>query len=550
MSAYAYSRNHSRWASSTPVVAYTVWGLDMTRRTLIAVEPAIPSADLAIDRLAATYLGADIYKRYLAQSGARGHCVLITEDHSGHVDLAARRLQMDPERLVSEARDAIGASLRAYSIDIDRIGARGATYATFVRTFFSNLVTAGLLDVRNVSVLYDIELGSYPSDASLRGGCPTCLELTCGGVCETCGHPNAGIDLLGLDPHRYALRHEARLVLDLERFRHELEAKLGSLAPEQPALARLFQSVLARPLPPVVLSTRADRGISAGFTGLSDQRLHSAAESYVSQLHVLERTVGALSCEDETVQFVSFGTAFRVAFVHVALAAAAARCDGSAPGLRALLTSRAALMGTRASSRTPIWARDLTDVFESDPVRLYLASAGPELHETCFGRSALEGGIARVATSIERLVEHWNAQRALEELTPPCAPPRDLVSVMQTPLTLEDFTTAEPAQRALRALEYFWHKLNRPRSGLTRYIPSLLALALEPLCPRYVAALRLRFPEAATRWNDFATCARAHDLPRFELRSNEPGVATMSLVGVESGSKIIADSYHEAIVCP
>jgi methionyl-tRNA synthetase len=522
----------------------------MTRRTLIALEPAIPSADLAIDRLAGTYLGADIYKRCLAQSGTRAHCVLTMEDHSGHVDLTARRLQMDPDRLVSEAREAIGASLHTYSIDIDRIGARGATYTAFARTFFSNLVTAGLLDVRSVDVLYDTETGAYPSDASLRGGCPTCLELTCGSVCEACGHPNAAIDLLGLDPHRYALRREPRLILDLERFRPELEAKLGSLSAQQPVLARLIQSVLARPLAPVVLSTRASRGISAGFAGLSDQRLHPTAESYAAQLHVFERTVGALSSGDETLQFTSFGTAFRVAFVHVALAAAAARCDGAAPGLRALVTSRSPLTGTRASSRTPIWARDLTDVFESDAVRLYLASAGPDLHEACFVRSALEGGIARVTTAIERLIARWNEQRALQELTPPCAAPRDLVRVMQAPLTLEDFMTAEPAQRALRGLEYFWHRLDRPRSGLTRYVPSLLALTLEPLCPRYVAALRLRFPEASMRWNEFTPCARQHDLPRFELRSSEPGVAAMSLVGVESSSKVGVDSHHEAIVCP
>jgi hypothetical protein len=123
---------------------------------------------------------------------------------------------------------------------------------------------------------------------------------------------------------------------------------------------------------------------------------------------------------------------------------------------------------------------------------------------------------------------------------------------MQAPLALDDFASGEPARRALRALDFFWHKAKQPGSALARYVPSVLALALEPLCPQYVAALRARFPEASTSWPHLSTCARTHDLPLFELRSRDPGVATMSLVGVESSSKRAGavESIHEAIVCP
>jgi methionyl-tRNA synthetase len=522
-------------------------GLAMSRRTLLAIDPVVPRADLGIDRLASTVLGADIYKRYLALSGTRAHCVLLCDDHGSEVDLVARRLQLDPDRLAAEAREAIGASLRAYSIGLDRFGGHGASYIAFVRTFFSNLANAGLLELRNVNVPYDIVAGTYPSEESLRGACPNCLELTSGGACDTCGHPNAGIDLLGLDPHRYALRREPRFVLDLERFRPEIEAKLVQMSGVSPYIARLIQAVLARPLSPIIVSTRSPRGISMSFAGASDQKLHAAAESYVGQLHLFERAAGALSADDTYLQFTRFGSLYRSLFVHTGLAAAAVHCNGLAPSLGAVVASHGI---EHAGAHTEVWARDLTDVYESDAVRLYLASVGPSPHEACFVRSALDAGIARVSTPIDRLIAHWNEWRAIPEWTPPRCPPRDLVHVMSAPLALDDFATPEPARRALRALDYFWHKLRQPGSSLARYVPSVLALALEPFCPEYVAALRTRFPEAATSWQHVATCARTFDLPQFEMRARGPGVATMSLVGVESPPRIPGDSHHEAIVYP
>jgi hypothetical protein len=79
-------------------------------------------------------------------------------------------------------------------------------------------------------------------------------------------------------------------------------------------------------------------------------------------------------------------------------------------------------------------------------------------------------------------------------------------------------TTSELAHRALNCIDHFAHKASRPRAGLTRYIPSLLALSLEPFCPQYARAVRERFPEAATSWMALTPSPVAYDLPHFEAK--------------------------------
>ena len=482
----------------------------MRQRTLIAAWPSAAVDDLRVDQMAGAYLCSDIYKRTLAQAGARAFLVAGVDDHHSEVEASAYRQRSDPDALLGQAREAIEASWRAYSIEADHRGERDAGYAPHVHAFFRKLLRAGLIEVRSMPVLYEIQHGTYPIDAWVHGSCPTCLDWTSGGFCEACGTPNSSVELLGLDPHRYALRTEPRLVFELERFRAEIEAS--------PALPRALRGLLEQPLAPFVLSTKSRRGVSAAFADLPDQTLHSAGELYAGQLYFAQQAAGSVSAADEYVYFASFSAAYAVSFLHVALAAAARRCELDWPAPSALLVSTRQRTHPGASESS-ILARELTDVFNSDVVRAYLAMTGPHAHEACYSSAAFDASLGPIATVIERLVALWNEQRSHPEAARSCAPPRDVMHCMSVQTAAVDWNAAELARRALRVLAYFAHKAAKARSGLTRYIPSVLAMALEPLCPNYTDELRERFPTAADSWDELTLCPLDKELPRFSLKA-------------------------------
>lgn len=485
------------------------------RRTLLAVSPPIPAEDLTVDEIAGTYLAADIEKRCLAQSGTRAYYALCTDDHHSQVDLSARALHTEPEALAAPARAAIQASLEAYSIDFDRFGQRDAGYANFVREFFAKLLAAGWLELRTVDVLYEFKTGLYPVDAGVRGSCPVCLDATRGGTCDSCGSPNSGVDLLGLDPGRYALRREPRLILDLERFRPELEHTATESALRAPAVARLTRELLERPVAPFVLSVVGARGLSLDFAGLGEQRLHPTGEMFAAQMYMFEQLTGGLRASDTLVQFAPLGRVYVHAFVYPALAAAAGHCGLDWPLPAALITTQVQQVRPSGGARSLVWARELTDVFSADAVRAYLALIGPEYTEAHFVRSVVDSSIADIAASIDRLVQLWNDERKHSGARPATPVPGDLVQCMQRTGPLGNYANA---RRTFNCLDHFARKLSRGDRGATAYIPSVLALALEPLCPQYVAALRLRFPAAARTWTELTRCAPDCDLPQFASR--------------------------------
>ena len=337
------------------------------------------------------------------------------------------------------------------------------------------------------------------------------IDLTAGGGCESCGAPNASVDLLALDPERYALRRRRRLVLDLERMRDELELNLQTLWTRAP-LAQVIRERLGRSLGSVVLSVEGGRGVPLDFLGLPEQRLHASAEMFAAQRYGLESVAGPFRESDALVRFAGFGQGYLHAFVHGALGLAAVRCGLPCPESVALLTSQ---LRPSRGVRSVIWARELTDVFSSDAVRAYLALIGSDYAEAHFVRSVMDNAIGQIAASIEQLVQLWNDQRHLPEAGRAQYEPRDIAECMRRRLSLADFSGAELARRSLNCIDHLAQKCSRPRSGHIRYIPSVLALALEPLCPDYVGRLRDRFPEAARDWDVLTMCALDRDLPCF-----------------------------------
>jgi methionyl-tRNA synthetase len=469
--------------------------------------------------LSGPYLAADIYKRYLAQAGrGAAHYVVSTDDNQSYVDTTAARLGVSPDSLITTSRAAIQNTLQAYNIGVTHFGAQDEEYDAFVISYFQTLLMRDEIQVRQQPVLFDKRSSQYPVEAFVTGICPNCLDATCGGICETCGHPNQCIDLLGLNKDQYEILVEPRLVLDLEKYRPELDEYLLAMTSHRPALLRLITALLSRPLAPFVLSYKTDRGISAAFAGLPDQTLNAWGEMYPGHICFLQRSAGPLSGDDEYIQFLGFDNSYFYVCAHSAMAIAARRNGFNWPIPRAFLTNQFYYLDSYKFSTSKghaVWASELAKQFNPDIIRLFLALHGPEYQEANFVTGAFTRTATMLAASINRVVDAYNSMRQAHP--PPQKYPNEIAAVMGRPLELSGYSSAQLASRCLNCLHYIHHLLSSGDRTFLTYVPGLVSLCLEVFCPVYADALKRRLDMTANTWQAIVASSPHVALPTFEV---------------------------------
>ncbi|RKH68301.1 class I tRNA ligase family protein [Corallococcus llansteffanensis] len=495
----------------------------MSRMTLIIAPPPTPNGDLHVGHMSGPYLAADIYKRYIGQHGRTARYTVSTDDNQSYVDTTARRLKTDVPSLLAKSRAEVRDSLLTYSIGVDHFGEQDAAYPGFVTAFFEKLLAAGFVENADVEVFYDTKRHTYPVEAYISGRCPTCLDSTCGGICEACGHPNACTDLLEVNTPDLEVRREARLIFRLEPFRAELEEHLlRVMKTHRPALKALIASMLASPLAPFVLSYKTGRGISAGFAGLPDQQLNVWAEMYPGHFYFLTKAAGKVQGDDDYVQAMGFDNSYFYVFVHVALALAGRRCGVDWPLPKAFITNQFYNLDSAKFSTSKghlVWARDLAREYNTDVIRLYLALHGPEFQEANFSLGAFKEGAAELTGRVNGLVAAFNtARKTAREGVGDGGMLARLNAVLSTELPAGDYAASTLARRALNGIALMKDSLDKGYLGLVPFVPALLALALEPFCPLYAQAIRRQHRLTAETWNDLAPTSEDQALPELLVK--------------------------------
>ena len=496
----------------------------MSTLHLIVAPPPTPNGDLHVGHMSGPYLAADIYRRRVLQQGSRAIYLVSSDDHQSYVDTTATRLGLSPEELIAKARQDIQQSLDAYSIGLDHFGQPCAEYRDFVTNFFSKLVSNRLIRKEDVPVLYDTHRDIFPVEAFVSGRCPNCLEATCGGICEGCGHPNNCTDLLGLDTSRYQTRLEERLVFDLEQFRPALDDYLLKLHTHRPALKRLINQLLAKKLQPFILSYKTPRGIGTGAWGLPDQNLNVWGEMYPGHMYWLSKFAGDALADGKYVQFLGFDNSYFYIFVHVALALAGRQSGFDWPLPSAFITNQFYYLQTGKFSTSKghvIWARDLAADYNPDLARLFLALHAPEYQEATFSEPVFRLAVDELAVTINKLAATYNSKRKLDRAAQENIP-GEVVRLMSEKISLHDYSNAEFARRAVHSVQYLQHWLSTNDQASTEYIPSAVALCLEELCPHYAAEIKTQFGIQEHSW---ARLARSAPGPLPEIQVQYASVA-------------------------
>lgn len=485
--------------------------------TAIVAPPPTPNGGFHVGHFTGPYLAADIYKRYLKQQNVNAVYVISTDDNQSYVDTTAARRGIERSKLVRSARLEIEEAIALMSLNIDLFGEQGTDYQSYVSEFFKSLIDNELLVVKEVDVLYDPTSKKYPFESFVNGSCPNCLDRCCGGVCESCGHPNDPVDL-AKDNKGYRVVKERRLVLEMKSIEEELfRALKGRLA--RIPLQRLVNELKTSGLKDVVLSYIADAGVAVPSAELSGQKINVWAEMYIGHFYFLEKQLGSkVTAIDEYYQFLGFDNSFFYVILHEALRLLALKSGYTLPTVKTFYTNQFANLGYRkfsSSKNHAIWIADLAKESNTDLLRLYLAKVAPEHQEVDFSLEAFrqfeEVYIKRfnniVSLHNEKINEPGNGVIDVELAE--C-----FISTYWRTMA-EGFSITEMAKRTIILIDRLEEMLVSDREFIMQSVPWILYNLSYLFCPVYAQRLASVWDFEIIRRCEDALNSQSNLLPHF-----------------------------------
>ncbi|PRY37784.1 class I tRNA ligase family protein [Umezawaea tangerina] len=388
---------------------------------VIAATPT-PNGDLHVGHMAGPYLAGDVYSRYLRATGRPVVYTTCTDDSQTYVVATAHRQGITPEELVSRSTAQIERSLAAMGTLMAGLPPIDDRYRGTVLDYVAELHAAGRFKLRTVRLPYARNAGVFLFDGLVSGTCPVCMAGSCGGACETCGHPNNFDELLDpkytVDPTDVVVyREQTILVLAMEDYRERLTAYYASRTPRwRPHAKQLIGELLARPLPEIPVTFPGTWGIAAPFPETPGQVLYPWIEAMPASIYATwwanaqqgKETAATdeawLAAGDaELVYFHGFDNVYHWGLVDLVMLLAHGE-RYTTPDAN-VCNEFYDLDGEKFSTSRNhlIWSADLLAEVPRDLVRFFLALTAPEYQRTNFSRDAMHGVTTR------RLVEPWNA---------------------------------------------------------------------------------------------------------------------------------------------
>ncbi|MEM9292524.1 MAG: class I tRNA ligase family protein [Acidobacteriota bacterium] len=511
------------------------------RRALVTAAPPTPNGDLHIGHLSGPYLAGDVHARYLRAAGVDAHFVFGTDDNSEYVQSQGQAMGLGPQQAGDHFADAIDETLAAANIHRTVLPRpnRSAHHRQLVVDFFTALVEADVLEVREGLAPFDAETGAYLFEPYIGGACPGCGEGVVGNTCEACGLVYDAAEIVdgratGSD-QAPELKPVRRFVFPLSRYHDALREYLRHVE-MTPRLRAFCLQRLEAGLPDIVVTHPTDWGIAVPVEGWEDQRIYVWLEmaaryfAYSADLDEFQAAAGDAEAAadgsswrrwwsgDQSAihQFFGFDNSFYYGLLLPALYHA---FDSSLQPAAAMTHNEFyRLDGLKFSTSRDhrILGRDLVAQAPRDAVRFFLGWTAPEREETNFTleafrelaqRQLTEGWLSWLEALGQRLRENggvpstgdWtNDQRRfyhrLEELledvglgyaVPGFSLQRSARALAEIAREARRFAAGEAAwaQVASRGEE------RRTALALEALAAKALAVAAAPLMPDFAAAL-------------------------------------------------------------
>ena len=167
------------------------------RYTITAALP-YTNGPVHIGHLAGVYVPADIFARYLRNTGNDVLYICGSDEHGVPITLKAKKEGVTPQDIVDKYHAIIKKSFSDFGITFDNYSRTSAkVHHDTASEFFKKLYDEGKFIEVAKEQLYDAEANQFLADRFVVGTCPKCgNEESNGDQCENCGTSHKATDLL------------------------------------------------------------------------------------------------------------------------------------------------------------------------------------------------------------------------------------------------------------------------------------------------------------------------------------------------------------------
>jgi len=167
------------------------------RYTITAALP-YTNGPVHIGHLAGVYVPADIYARYLRNTGNDVLYICGSDEHGVPITLKAKKEGVSPQDIVDKYHAIIKQSFSDFGISFDNYSRTSAKiHHNTASEFFKKLYDEGKFIEEATEQLYDAEANQFLADRFVVGTCPKCgNDESYGDQCEKCGTSHNATDLI------------------------------------------------------------------------------------------------------------------------------------------------------------------------------------------------------------------------------------------------------------------------------------------------------------------------------------------------------------------
>jgi methionyl-tRNA synthetase len=167
------------------------------RYTITAALP-YTNGPVHIGHLAGVYVPADIYARYLRNTGNDVIYICGSDEHGVPITIKAKKEGVSPQDIVDKYHAIIKKSFEDFGISFDNYSRTSAeVHHKTASEFFKKLYDEGKFIEEATEQLYDEEAKQFLADRFVIGTCPKCgNEESYGDQCEKCGTSHNATDLI------------------------------------------------------------------------------------------------------------------------------------------------------------------------------------------------------------------------------------------------------------------------------------------------------------------------------------------------------------------
>jgi methionyl-tRNA synthetase len=141
-----------------------------------------------LGNLVGSMLPADVYARFLRQEGETVLFICATDEHGTPTEIAATEAGLDVETFCERMYQTQAEIYRHFALSFDYFGRNSSAYNhELTQDFYKLLDKNGLIEEREISMVYCLDDGRFLPDRYIVGTCPHCgYQSARGDQCENC----------------------------------------------------------------------------------------------------------------------------------------------------------------------------------------------------------------------------------------------------------------------------------------------------------------------------------------------------------------------------